>query len=174
MVYKNDSMLYYTHPAEDTIKHCSWMHALPVGNGRMGAMIYGLTETERLQINESTIWTGKPVDYTNYLGAEHVDEIYNLLRENDQKNAEAAAEKYLMGTPCSQACYQPFVDVWFHFGHSFHDVKNYHRGLDTENGLVWTEYQYNEITYRRETIASYPDQVIASNITSSKEKKIDI
>ena len=100
--------LTYDKPAE------KWTEALPIGNGRIGAMVFGGTEDERLQINESTLWGGGPHDYTNPDAYAHLDEIRRLIFAGKVDEAEKLSET-MMGQPKLLMPYQPFCDLRLHF-----------------------------------------------------------
>src|SRR5918912_4111720 len=101
--------LRYDTPAE------GWNQALPVGNGRLGAMVFGGTAEERLQINEDTVWAGEPHDYAHEGAVKYLPEIRRLLFEGQQRASESLAQEQFMGVPLNQLPYQPFVDLKLHF-----------------------------------------------------------
>lgn len=139
--------LWYNEPAEQ------WTEALPVGNGRLGAMIFGKTDTERLQFNEDTLWTGAPHDYAHEGAKDHLPEIRRLLFEGKQREAEQLAMDKFMSVPLRQRSYQPFGDVFLDFGHD--KVENYRRGLSLDRALAWVRYDVNGETYSREVLVSH-------------------
>ena len=119
----NDLKLWYGRPAE------KWTEALPVGNGSLGAMIFGGAENERIQFNEETLWTGAPHDYSHPGASAYLDTIRQLLFQGRQKDAEALAMKEFMSVPLGQKAYQPFGDLKLYFpGHG--DFSRYSRELD--------------------------------------------
>src|SRR5438132_10842267 len=97
--------LWYNKPAN------IWTDALPVGNGRMGAMVFGGTAHERIQFNEDTVWTGEPHDYAHKGASKYLQQIRELLWAGRQKDAEALAMKEFMGEPVRQKAYQAFGDL---------------------------------------------------------------
>src|SRR6185295_18734561 len=101
--------LWYDKPAE------LWTDALPVGNGRMGAMIFGGTARERIQFNESTVWTGEPHDYSHKGAAQSLAKIRELLWAGKQKEAEDLAMKEFMSVPMRQQAYQALADLELEF-----------------------------------------------------------
>ncbi len=155
-------MLWYDKPAGQ------WTEALPVGNGRLGAMVFGKTDTERLQFNEDTLWNGGPHDYAHEGAKDVLSEIRRLLFEGKQREAEKLAMEKFMSVPLRQRAYQPFGDVLLDFGHE--EVQDYRRGLDLERAVAWTEYKSGGVTYKREVFVSYPDQCLVMRITSSKRE----
>ena len=111
-----------------------WVEALPIGNGRLGAMVFGRTATERVQFNEDTVWAGEPHDYAHEGAAAHLPEIRRLLREGRQREAEELALREFMSVPLGQMPYQPVGDLWLGFGHD--DVTDYERTLDLQQALT--------------------------------------
>lgn len=157
--------LWYDQPAE------VWTEALPVGNGKMGAMVYGGVKTEHIQFNEETLWTGAPNDYAHYGAYESLNEIRNLLTENKQESAHKLAMEEFMSVPLNQKEYQPFGDLYIDFqGHE--DYTDYHRELDIENAICRTSYTAGGVKYSREVVASFPHQVIAIQLTADQAKAL--
>ncbi len=164
-------------PREETLKlwyekpAAVWEEALPIGNGRLGAMIYGTTDEDHIQFNEETLWTGEPHDYSNsdaygYLGA-----IRQLLEEGKQNEAEELALEHFMSKPLRQKKYQPFGDLWIRFpGHS--QVTSYRRELDLREAICKTSYSVGGVNFTREYFASYPDNVIVIKLTSDMKAKL--
>jgi alpha-L-fucosidase 2 len=143
-----------------------WTEALPVGNGRIGAMVFGGTEDERLQINESTLWGGGPHDYTNPEAYSHLDEVRKLIFAGKVDEAEKLSEG-MMGNPKLLMPYQPFCDVRLHFpGHE--SAADYHRELLLDDAIAETTYKVGSANFHREVFVSYPDQVLVMRITSSE------
>jgi alpha-L-fucosidase 2 len=143
-----------------------WVEAFPVGNGRIGAMVFGGAEDERLQINESTLWGGGPHDYTNPDAYSHLDEVRKLIFEGKGAEAEKVSEE-MMGKPKLLMPYQPFCDVRLHFaGHE--QATKYHRELRLDDAIAVTSYKVGDATFKREVFVSYPDQVLVVRITSSE------
>jgi alpha-L-fucosidase 2 len=142
-----------------------WTEALPIGNGRIGAMVFGGTEDERLQINESTLWGGGPHDYGNPEAYSHLDEVRELIFAGKIEDAEKLSDK-LMGRPKLLMPYQPFCDLRLHFsGHG--QTTQYHRELSLDDAISETTYKIGTASFRREAFVSYPDQVLVVRITSS-------
>jgi alpha-L-fucosidase 2 len=153
--------LWYDRPA------VLWTDALPVGNGHMGAMIFGGAAHERIQFNEQTVWTGGPHDYAHKGAAQSLARIRELLWAGKQKEAEDLAMKEFMSEPLHQKAYQAFGDLLIETP----DVENpagYQRRLDLDTGIATTEFTAGGIQYRREVFASYPANAIVVHLTSSK------
>lgn len=153
--------LWYRRPA--TV----WTEALPVGNGRLGAMVFGRTVEERVQFNESTLWIGEPHDYSRPGAARHLPELRRLLFAGKQKEAEDLAMREFMSVPLRQMPYQPFADVRLTFpGHE--PVTNYRRELSLDEAVVRVSYETGGVTFRREVFASAPGQVLVIRLTASQ------
>jgi len=147
-----------------------WTEALPLGNGRIGAMVFGGTEDERLQINESTLWGGGPHDYPNPEAYTHLNDIRQLIFAGKVDEAEKLSDN-LMGKPKLLMPYQPFCDVRLHVpGHGH--ATEYRRELHLEDAIAETTYKVGSATFRREVFVSYPDQVLVVRITASEPSQV--
>ena len=158
--------LWYGKPAT------KWTEALPVGNGRLGAMIFGGVENDRIQFNEETLWTGSPNDYAHKGASKYLGQIRQLLADGKQKEAETLAMDQFMSVPLKQMAYQAFGDLKLHFPGQA-GFTDYLRELDLQNALCRITYKSNGIDYTREYLSSNPDQVIAIRLTASKEKSLN-
>jgi alpha-L-fucosidase 2 len=148
-----------------------WTEALPIGNGRLGAMVFGGTEDERLQVNEGTLWGGRPRDYTNPDASAHLDEIRRLIFAGKVDEAEKLAEA-VMGRPKLLMPYQPFCDLRMHFpGHGH--VTAYRRELRLDDATVETRYTVGTTEFRREVFASFPAQVLVLRLTASRPGQLE-
>ena len=163
--------LWYRRPAQ------KWDEALPIGNGRFGAMVFGGVAEERIQFNDDTLFTGKPHDYAHKGAAKFLPEIRNLLFDNKQKEAEALANKEFMSINTRgsnrQEVYQPFGDLKIEFP-GITQVTDYRRELDLDRALALVQYRSEGAAYRRETFASYPDNAIVMQLTCDKPGKINL
>lgn len=164
---QNSSLkLWYDEPAE------AWTEALPVGNGRLGAMVYGTVAKEHIQFNEETLWTGEPHDYSHEGAHEYLAQIRELLFEGKQKEAEQLAMKEFMSVPLRQKAYQPFGDLFIEFpGHE--DYYNYSRELDIETAICRTSYFSDGAKFLREVFVSHPDQVIVVRLETDRKNSLD-
>jgi alpha-L-fucosidase 2 len=151
--------LWYDEPA------ANWTDALPIGNGRLGAMVYGGIERERLQFNDDTLWTGGPRSYAHVGAAQYLPEIRRLLMEGKQHQAEDLAMDHFMSVPLRQMSYQPFGDVELEFA-DHNDAENYRRSLDLDTAIATTTYDANGVRYTRRVLASFPDRAIVVELTS--------
>ncbi|WP_235039207.1 glycosyl hydrolase family 95 catalytic domain-containing protein [Kibdelosporangium aridum] len=156
----DDLALWYDKPAGT-----DWLRALPVGNGRLGAMVFGNTDTERLQLNEDTVWAGGPHDYSNSRGAGALPEIRRLVFANQWTQAQDLINQAMLGNPAGQLAYQPVGDLRLTFP-SAGGVSGYQRRLDLTTATTVVTYVANNVRYRREVFASAPDQVIAVRLTA--------
>ncbi|WP_372775419.1 glycoside hydrolase N-terminal domain-containing protein [Mangrovibacterium sp.] len=158
---QSGNRLFYEKPAE------LWTEALPVGNGRLGAMIYGDVQHEHIQFNEETLWTGEPHDYAHQGASNYLDEIRQLLSDGKQLDAQTLALEKFMSVPLHQKAYQPFGDLYLNFpDHA--NYTGYLRELDLENALCNLSYSVEGVKYSRELFVSYPDQVLVLNLTSDQ------
>jgi alpha-L-fucosidase 2 len=162
-----DLKLWYDKPADPKV----WEEALPIGNGRMGAMVFGGTADERIQFNEDTLWTGKPHDYVRAGARESLDEIRRLVFEGKVKEAGELVRKSFLSDPVRQKAYQPFGDLIFKFpGHE--NVTEYRRDLDLDTATARVAYQVNGVTFRREVFASYPANAILVRLSADRANSV--
>ncbi|MGW2151814.1 glycosyl hydrolase family 95 catalytic domain-containing protein [Nonomuraea bangladeshensis] len=162
----NDLALWYDESAGT-----EWLRALPIGNGRLGAMVFGNVDTERLQLNEDTIWAGGPYDQSNTRGAAALGQIRQLVFQNQWSQAQTLVDQNMLGNPSAQLAYQPVGDLRLTFG-SATGVSEYNRVLDLSTATTTVTYLQNGVRYRREVLASAPDQVIAIRLTADKPGSI--
>lgn len=159
-------MLWYDQPATN------WTEALPVGNGRLGAMVYGSIEKEVIQFNEETLWTGQPHDYSHDSAHEVLSELRQLLWDGKQKEAHELGNERFMSQPFGQFCYQPFGNVLLDFP-NHKNVNNYKRQLDLEDAISSVGYEIEGVKYKREVFASEPNQAIVIHIETSKQGELN-
>jgi alpha-L-fucosidase 2 len=153
--------LWYQQPAKE------WTEALPVGNGRLGAMVFGGVENERLQFNEDTLWTGKPHEYQHAGAVAYLPVVRKLLFEGKQNEAEKLTGEHMMSVPLRQEKYQPFGDLRLNFpGHD--RPADYRRELDIDSALATVRYRIGDTEFVREVFSSFPDQVIVVHLTCDK------
>lgn len=160
-----DLNLWYTQPAK------VWSEALPVGNGHLGAMVFGGTTNERIQFNEHTVWTGVPRSYARVGAVQHLPEIRRLLLAGKQREAESLAMANFMGDPLRQTAYQPCGDLRLEFP-THAKAEDYRRWLDLDAALAVTEYKVDGVAYRREVFASYPDRLLVVRMSADKPGQI--
>jgi alpha-L-fucosidase 2 len=163
---QSDYKLFYNEPAN------KWEEALPLGNGRLGAMVYGGVSQEHIQFNEETLWTGEPRSYAHKGAKNYLGEIRQLIFDGKQTEAQDLMAKEFLSVPRNLMAYQPFGDLIVDFPtHKNHT--NYRRELDLENAICKVSYQANGINYTREVFVSYPDQLIAVKLSSDKAGALD-
>jgi alpha-L-fucosidase 2 len=158
-------MLWYRQPANE------WVEALPVGNGRLGAMVFGGVELERLQLNEDTFFAGGPYDPTHAEALEALPEVRRLIFARRYAEAETLANSKLMGRPIKQMPYQPVGDVLLSFG-GLDAPSTYERALDLDAAVARTRFSIGGVQYLREVIASPVDQVIAVRLSADRPGRI--
>ena len=149
----------------------TWENALPIGNGRLGAMIYGNVATETIQLNEHTVWSGGPNRNDNPLSLDSLAIIRQLIFEGKQKEAERIANRVIITKTSSGQKFEPVGSLQLHFeGHD--EPANYYRELDIERAVATTTYTANGVNYTREAIASFPDRVVVMRLTANKPGSI--
>ncbi len=151
--------LWYRQPATQ------WVEALPIGNGRLGAMVFGGVEMERIQLNEDTLWAGGPYDPANHAALGALPEIRRLLAAGDDRKAQALVQERFMAQPLHQAAYQTVGDLLISMAGS-EAVSNYRRELNLDTAVARTEFQLGYTVYVRECFASAVDQVIVIRLTA--------
>ena len=153
--------LWYRTPAT------TWNEALPVGNGRLGAMVFGGVEQEHLQLNEETLWSGGPYDPVVKGAAAALPEIRRLLFAGDIVRAHDLFGRRMMGKPYEQMKYQPLGDLLLDFPNTG-AVTDYRRELDLDRAMTRVTYRAAGVTYTREAFVSAPDQVLVIRLTADR------
>jgi alpha-L-fucosidase 2 len=161
---QNNLKLWYNHAASE------WTNALPIGNGRLGAMVYGGIQTEHLQLNEETLWSGGPHVYDNPDAYSHLQTVRNLLDNGDYLEAEDEAQK-MMGIPVKQMAYQPLGDLFLLFPQG-EKSRDYRRELDLQNGVSTITYAQGLVNFKRTIFASHPDEAIVMKLESDAAGQI--
>ena len=162
-----DNILWYQQPAT------KWTEALPVGNGRLGAMVFGKVDSERIQLNEESLWAGKPINNNNPGARTHLDEIQRALLNGDIARAVELGEKHLLGTPPRIRSYQTLGDLFFDFEVPG-NIDNYHRRLDLKTGICSVSYTAGEITFNRNVFVSAPDNCIVIHFSADQDEAISL
>ncbi|KAJ5182150.1 Alpha-L-fucosidase [Penicillium cf. viridicatum] len=162
------SELWYQQPAED------WNSALPVGNGRLGAMVYGRTDTEMLQLNEDSVWYGGPQDRNPQDALEYLPRLREAIRAENHVEAEKIAKLAFFANPISQRNYEPLGNLFLDLGHDPSQVISYRRSLDLASATAHVSYEYQGVRFEREVLASYPDDVLAIRLRSSSKTEFVI
>jgi len=158
-------VLWYRRPVR------KWDCALPLGNGRLGAMVFGGIARERIQLNEDTLWAGFPQDETNPQALAALPEVRRLLFEGRPEEALALADKTMLATTRSVPPYQPLGDLWLAFG-GVGEAADYRLDLDLDEAVARVSFRSGDAHYEREVFASVPDQVIAVRIACDKPGRV--
>lgn len=157
--------LWYDKPAKQ------WVEALPVGNGRLAAMVFGNPSQEKLQLNEATFWSGGPSRNDNPDGPKVLDSIRYYLFNGNYKRAQVLADKGLTAKTLHGSAFQNIGDLILNFKNN-NDVKNYYRELDIEKAITTTTFTVNGTNFKREVFASIPDNVIVIKLSSDKKNAL--
>ncbi|KAH6898203.1 alpha-L-fucosidase [Thelonectria olida] len=153
--------LHYSAPSTE------WAQALPIGNGRLGAMIHGRPSTELWQLNEDSVWYGGPQDRTPRDAFKHLGTLRQLIRDEKHAEAEELVRTAFFATPASMRHYEPLGSCHIEFKHQ--DVTNYRRALDVGSAVHTVKYQHDDgVAHERQSFASFPDSVLLTRVTSSE------
>ena len=157
--------LWYDEPAQ------VWTEALPLGNGRLGAMVFGNPGVEHIQLNEETIWAGRPNNNANPDALEYIPKVRRLVFEGKYLEAQTLATEKVMAKTNSGMPYQSFGDLHISFpGHTRYS--DYYRELSLDSARTIVRYKVDGVTYQRETLTSFADQVVMVRLTASQPGKI--
>jgi alpha-L-fucosidase 2 len=162
---RGESRLWYRQPA------AQWTEALPVGNGRLAAMVFGGVESERIQINEETVWAGERRDRLNPEGARSLPEVRRLLFAGKPAEAEALAEKNVIAVPKRLPPYQPLGDLLLSFKGQG-EATEYVRELDIDAGIARVSYRQGGARFTREVFSTAMDQVLVVRLTCDRPGRI--
>ena len=158
--------LWYDKPSGKT-----WENALPIGNGRLGAMVYGNVENETIQLNEHTVWSGSPNRNDNPAALASLPEIRQLIFDNKQKDAEQLANQTIITKKSHGQMFQPVGNLLLKMeGHE--NFTDYSRELHLERAVAKTTYTVDGVQYTREILASLPDRILVMQLTASKPSRI--
>ncbi|MEZ4664193.1 MAG: glycoside hydrolase family 95 protein [Caldilineaceae bacterium] len=161
------------HPSPLTLWYrqaaTKWVEALPIGNGRLGAMVLGGVAHERLQINEDTLWSGGFKDTTSPNAQSVLPAVRQAIRAGDYLAADRLAKE--MQGPFTQS-YQPLGDLHLHFGHGASST-DYRRKLDLDSALATTRYTVGDVTFTRQSFVSAPDQVVVLHLAADQPGQIN-
>src|SRR5687767_173975 len=153
--------LWYNKPA--TI----WEEALPLGNAKTGAMVFGGVATERFQLNDNTLWSGSPNPGNSPEGPKHLPLIRVLVFAGNYDSAAAVWKKNLQG-PYS-ARYLPLADLWIQNQLNDTIPSSYYRDLDLHTAITTVKYVINGVNFKRETFISHPDKTMVIHISADKK-----
>lgn len=163
------SSLWYSRPAS------VWQEALPIGNGRLGAMIFGGVRRERIQLNEDTLWGGSPYNPAVPQARKHLHAIQQSIFDGRYDDADEIGNTSFMGAPPRQPAYQPVGDLYIEM-HGVPEVipMSYRRELSLDSAAVTVQYTYRDTVYTRRYVASPANQVITVFVTSSRPGGLDL
>mgnify|MGYP002525643176 FL=1 len=148
-----------------------WLEALPIGNSALGAMVYGGADTEQIQLNEETFWSGSPHNNNSPEAKEHLAEIRQLIFEGKEGEAHKLLDKYFFKGPHGMR-FLPLCDLFLKFWNQ-RNATGYERDLNLENATANVKYQVGGVNYRRTAIASMADRVIAVRLEADKGGSLD-
>lgn len=182
--------LWYDAPADATVADNytnaynddpEWLKALPLGNGSLGAMVFGDVHTERIQLNEETIWSGSNQDSDNPDAAKHLEEIKQLLFDGKSKEATALTNKTQIcsgdgsgqgqGRNTPFGCYQTMGDLWIEFDNKA-PYTDYRRELNLDDATARVTYKQGKVSFEREIFISHPDQVMVMRLSADKKQQL--
>lgn len=156
---QSDLKLWYKSPSK------TWNDALPIGNGRLGAMVYGRTNTEIIQLNEESLWSGHRINDNNPQSLAHLKEIQELILNGKNNEAHALMNKYMLASPINFQSYQTLGELKLEFANPS-SSKNYQRSLDLYTGIA-------SIIFTRESFISAPDNVLIIKLSADKAKSLN-
>lgn len=179
--------LWYNSPADATVADnpngwkddAEWLKAMPLGNGSLGAVVFGDVGYERIQLNEETMWSGSPQECDNPEAAKHLDEIKDLLKNGKYREATALTNRTQIctgkgsgggnGSTVPFGCFQTLGDLWLDFENKG-NYTDYSRELDLSTATARVSYTQDGIKFNREIFVSYPDQVMVVRLSADKKK----
>ena len=160
---KTQSTIWFDKPAEN------WEEALPIGNGRLGGMIYGSPYTECIQLNEDSIWHGGPRDRNNKSAKQYLPQIRQLIFDGKISKAQELCAFALSGTPEEQCHYEPMGNLYLLFEGTKTEISKYSRKLNISDAIAEVSFEKEGVKYRRQMIASYPRGIMAIHLTADKK-----
>lgn len=164
---ESPTTVWYRQPAK------RWLEALPVGNGRLGAMVFGGIPVERIALNESTFWSGAPDDsHDNPAAREHLAEIRRLLFAQEFRKAVSLIEQHVLGRRGNYGTHLPVGDLLLEMRHPEGEARDYRRELDLDEAIASVTYSIGGVRFRREVLASHPGQVMAVRLTADRPGSI--
>jgi alpha-L-fucosidase 2 len=163
---KRDMVLWYKQPG------VKWLEGLPLGNGLIGAMVFGGVPQERIALNESSFWSGRPHNYDDPQAFQYFSQIRDLVFAEKYKEAEKMTDEHFYGIPKSQEAYQPIGDLVLSFPDS--NFNDYRRELDMETGVATVSYRQRDAVITRQVFVSWPDRVLVVHISSDKPGRVSV
>lgn len=161
--------LWYQQPAYE------WMKSLPVGNGRLGAMVFGGIEEETISLNESSIWSGEYDEHQEQpFGRERLNELRKLFLGGNLSEGNRIASEFLTGSSRSFGTHLPIGDLKLKFVYPEGEFSNYRRSLNLNTAISTTDFTVGNAEFKREVFSTNPDDVLVMRITSNKSKSITV
>lgn len=157
-------VLWYRQPAS------AWLQAMPLGNGMIGAMVFGGVPQERIALNESSFWSGRPHNYDDTNAFQYFPRIRDLVFADKFQEAEKMANDHFWGIPKAQEAYQPIGDLLLSFDST--NFTDYRRELDMETGVAKVSYRSGDAVITREAFVSWPDRVLVVRVSADKPGRI--
>jgi alpha-L-fucosidase 2 len=153
--------LWYDEPAS------KWTEAMPLGNGRLGAMVFGKVPKERLQLNEESLWAGEPTDAYPDNFPQNIRGLQELVLEGKISQARELGLAKLTKSPTSFRSYEPLADLWIEMDHAL-EIRDYHRQLDLNTGIATVKHRLGDVRMKREVLISAVDDVLAVRLSASE------
>jgi alpha-L-fucosidase 2 len=160
-------VLWYRQPGQ------KWLEGLPLGNGIMGAMVFGGVPQERIALNEGTFWSGRPHDYNNPEAHQYFGQIRDHVFAGKFQEAEKLVDEHFYGVPAAQQAYQPLADLLLSFDGE-RAATDYRRELDLQTGIAIVSYRVGDAVLTREVFVSYPDRVLVVRLTADKPGRVSV
>jgi alpha-L-fucosidase 2 len=160
-----DSILWYRQPATN------WLQALPLGNGMIGAKVFGGTREERIALNESSFWSGRPHDYDDTNAFQYFPKIRDLVFADKFQEAEKMANDHFWGKPKAQEAFQPIGDLRLSFDGT--NISDYRRELNLETGVATVSYDADGAHITREAFVSWPDRVLVVRLSADQPHRLN-
>jgi alpha-L-fucosidase 2 len=164
-IMAQDHVLWYGRPATD------WLEALPIGNSHLGAMVYGGTANDEIQLNEETFWSGSPHNNNSNESLQYLPEVRRLIFEGHEEEAHELIEKHFIKGPHGMR-YLTLGSMKIDFDNIGNDVSDYRRELNIGNAVATTRFRSDETTYTRTVFASQQDNVIVVRLSARGKNKL--
>ena len=164
---RREMVLWYRQPAQ------RWPDGLPLGNGLMGAVVFGGVSHERIALNESTFWSGRPHDYNDPEALKYFPRIRDLVFAGKFREAEKMVDEHFYGVPAAQQAYQPLGDLLLSF-EGTGEAGDYRRELDMQTGIAKVTYRIGDALFTREVFVSYPDRVMVVRVSADKPGRVSV
>jgi len=160
---------WYNKPADQV-----WHDGLLIGNGYMGANVFGRVQNERIALNESTFWSGRPHDHNDPDAFKYFDQIKELVFAEKFKAAEILVDEHFYGRPTALQAYAPLGDLLLNFKVTGDSISDYYRELNMKTGIVKICYTDGDVKMTREVFMSYPDHVMVMKVSADKPGRVSV